>query len=224
MLLLEFGHGQTSTSLGMSSLFQCQLSTEQSGQVFTPNIPDFYFNHNNIANFSGSNLTTSRMGFTYIFTIPSMSAQRNCSGTVVAIQYCYQHSNAVMGSGRNAFHFLILTRNESQFRVKQNFVITTNTCTSGRKKGICCDRIALNVSDQFQINSTVLTFGVVVGDVSLLAFANTATEYNIEQFQVSIGTVGALISNTFNLHGANVTGQSLLLLRFFIGMFTFKQL
>lgn len=222
MLLLEFKHGQTSTSLGMSSLFQCQLSTEQSGQVFTPNIPDFYFNHKNIANFSGSNLTTSRMGVTYIFTIPSMSAQRNCSGTVVAIQYCYQHSNAVMGSGRNAFHFLILTRNESQFTVKQNFVITAslnNTCRM--KHIICCDRMALNVSDQFQIYSTVFTFGVVVGNISLLAFANSATEYNIEQIQVEIGT---LIGNSFNLQGANVTGQSLLLLRFFIGMFTFKQL
>ena len=72
-----------------AALFQCQHSTFQDGQVFTPNIPDLYFNHTYAADMEDL-LMRPRNGLTYFFTIPPESAERNCSGTVVAIQYCYR--------------------------------------------------------------------------------------------------------------------------------------
>ena len=82
-------------------------STDQSGLMYTPNIPDFYFSDVNAANFrssGGANLTTSRNGVTYIFTIPAESSERNCTGNVVAIQYCYETRNGQIGSNEITFY------------------------------------------------------------------------------------------------------------------------
>ena len=82
----------------ISSLFQCQPSSDESGQVYTPNIPDFYFNDENTADFrtgDEENLITLRNRLTYIFT---KSSERNCTGNVVAIQYCYETRNSQIGS------------------------------------------------------------------------------------------------------------------------------
>ncbi len=68
--------------------FQCQPSSENGQQVFFPNIPDSYFTPRNAHDFLRTTLESSMAGVTYIFRIPAM--QYNCSGSVVALQYCYQ--------------------------------------------------------------------------------------------------------------------------------------
>ena len=105
----------------MLRLLQClsasPLQTMQSGRVFTPNIPDLYFNHTNAAAFrtgDGANLTTvtGDARTTFIYTTPPESA---CSGTVTAIQYCY---HTTINNQLNFLRFLSFSRDEFVITVK----------------------------------------------------------------------------------------------------------
>ena len=210
-----------------SSLFQCQPSSDESGQVYTPNIPDFYFNHENAADFitgRESNLTTSRNGVTYIFTIPAESAECNCTGNVVAIQYCYETRNGEIGSNEiNVFNFLHMNRSGLVFTVTGSYTERTSPqdsfCTMMRGP-VCCDTATLDVMDQFQLPTTSYTFAVMVinNKARPLVFAASATEYRYEQLQPDLGSSAPPPGKTFTL-GQNdvVTDQSLLLLRFILG-------
>ena len=211
-----------------SSLFQCQPSTDQSGQVYTPNIPDFYFSDVNAADFrtgtgGEANLTTSGDGVTYIFTIPAESSERNCTGNVVAIQYCYETKNGQIGPNEiNVFNFLHMNRSGFVFTVTSSFMERTSPqnsfCTrlTGRIQQICCETATLDMMDQFQLPTTSYTFAVMIinNDARPLAFAASASEYRHEQLQSSALPPG----NIFTLGQSSVvTDQSLLLLRFILG-------
>ena len=219
----------TATALGTSeSLYQCMHSKEQTGQVYTPNIPDFYFSDMNAANFRTgpkANLTAAKDGIIYIFTIPPESSLRNCSGTVVSLQYCYQARNRDIGMNQSIFNLLFLVKNGLNFTVSNKIQIRTSpqnsTCTqSGQNQQqiICCDSTSLQPTDRFEIPPTNYSFGVVVGNQRsrLLAFVPSAMEYRAEQYQASLGVNGP--RRTFTLTDANRNqSSSLLLLRFFIG-------
>ncbi len=93
-----------------SSLFQCQSSSDQNGLVYTPNIPNEYFNHTNAADLRtsggflvGLNVTVREKRATHIFTIPPESASRNCSGSLVSIQYCYRARDRDINKRRDIF-------------------------------------------------------------------------------------------------------------------------
>ena len=218
--------GCTQTSL----LFQCQPSTDQSGRFYTPNIPDFYFNDVNAANFrsgGGANLTTSSIGVTYIFTIPAESSERNCTGNIVAIQYCYETRNVQIGSNEiNVFNFLHMNRSGLVFTVTGSFTERTSPrdrfCTSpmGMIQQVCCDTATLDMMDQFQLPTTSYTLAVMIinNDALPLAFVPSATEYRHEQLLAVLGSSAPQPGNIITL-GPNdvVTGQSLLLLRFILG-------
>ena len=220
----------TATALGTSeSLYQCMHSREQTGQVYTPNIPDFYFNHMNAANFRTgprANLTAAKDGIAYIFPIPSESPLRNCSGTVVSLQYCYQARNIDIGMNQFVFKFLSLVKNGLDFTVSDNIRISTipqnRMCTRwGRQKQqiICCDNTSLQPTNQFIIPPTInYSFGVVVRNqrsFRLLTFAPSAMKYHVGQYQASLGTNSP--SGTFTLTDTNcIQSSSLLLLRFFM--------
>ena len=147
-----------------TSIFQCQSSSDQNGLVYTPNIHDFYFNNVNAANFrtgGGANLTTPISGATYIFTIPSESPLRNCSGTVVSLQYCYQARDRDIGMTRDVLDFLTLVQNGLQYTVSSSLTIQTTprssicTDTSGSIQQTCYDTSSLNANDQFQLRSLI---------------------------------------------------------------------
>lgn len=224
----DFGCGQ---SVDRSALFQCQPSSDQSGQVYTPDIPDFYFNAVNAADFrtgAGANLTTASGGITYIFTISPELEHRNCDGNVVAIQYCYHLAGAGdIGGNVTAFNFLHLNRNGFDFTVTGGFTVYTtpqeNFCTGlPQPTGtICCDTATLVATNQFQLPSSSYTFAVTLisNDVRLLAFADAAPYYRYRHLQASLGS-SVTPGNTFTLGQDNVTGESLLLLRIYmyIGM------
>ena len=214
----------TATALGTSeSLYQCTHSREQ---VYTPNIPDFYFSHMNPAVFTTVNLTASQHGVTYIFTIPSESPLRNCTGTVVNLEFCYQARNEDKRKRIEIFKFLSLIQNGSKFSVSRRFNVSTNPqrriCTNPpmSSKLICCDVKPLGSrNNKVSITSTNFTFGIVIQNqhARLLAFGPSATKYHAEQYQVALGfrhSRGA----TFMLNESTLlNNQSLLLLRFLLG-------
>ena len=176
-----------------------------------------------------ANVTMSLNGFTYIFTIPSKSIQRNCSGRVMSIQYCYQAKNSDIGQTRNVFTFLSLIQEGVQFTVNSSVTIQTtpedSICSDPRAGGIqqiCCDTTFLSAIDQFQISSsTYNTFGVVIinNNVKPLVFASTVTEYRVEQYQSALGSSFS-IGTIYTFTNSTQVNGSLLLLRFFIGICT----
>ena len=207
-------------------MFQCQFSSQPSGFFYTPNIPDSYFNDE-------SYMMTNEVaelvnGVIHIFTLPSESVQRNCSGKVESIQYCYQARGSDIGQTRKAFNFLSLVQESVQegvqFTVNSSIIIQTtpeeSICSDppGGIEQICCDTTFLNATDQFQIPPSTYTFGVVIinNNVKPLAFANTVTEYRVEQYLASFSSLpsGFMFTLTENAQ----VNRSLLLLRFSIGM------
>lgn len=217
-------------------LFQCQLSSEPSGQAFTPNIPDIYFNHANAAAFrmgSEANLTLSVRSRMYIYTIPALSAQRRCSGTVVAMEYCYQaRDDFILGpdDNRSVFSFLSLAPNGSHYdvikRFSQRYLPTDAICTprfaSGQREQICCDRGPLFESQIFQIPPSEFTFGILVLFTPLLLFSNSATEFQVEQIQANFGSRIPKTGSDFTLSKGNLvdplTDLTFPILRLFIGI------
>ena len=165
------------------SLFQCQ---QQSGQAFIPSIPDFYFIPTNAASFISTNLTqTAGERNAYIFTIPAQSAERICTGTIVAVQYCYD-SNGIQDD-IHVFDLLTVTRSDTSFTITSSLSVKTNPqfdmCTSGTSP-ICCDRFDIAPRDQIQLTSSSLIYGMVNRNnfVLPLTFRNSATEFNVAQF------------------------------------------
>ncbi len=212
------------TGSGYSQPFQCQ-SSDQSGLVYTPNIPDFYFDDVNAADFrtsSGANLTDSANGVTHFFTVPAESASRNCSGDVVSIRYCYRARNRDIDASINIFNLLAVNRNELQFTIIRSTTIQTtprnSICTDppGSIRQICCDTTPLS---GLQIPSSEYTFGIVITNANVrpLAFADSAREYRVEQFQVSLGDDGR--RTVMLAEGNRLTNRALLLIRFTIGRY-----
>ena len=184
---------------------------------------------NAAANFStdgSADLTQSQTGITYIFTVPPESPLRNCSGTVVSLQYCYQARNGDRENNRTVFNFLSLTQNGMRFTVNRQIstrTIPSNTiCTkpSGNIQQICCDNTSLSIYDRFQIpSSSGFAFGVGITNrnVRPLAFTTSQTEYQVEQYRTSLGT-----TNPFTLASNEQMNNSFLLFRFFLGMIFLK--
>ena len=207
-----------------SSLFQCQPTTDQSGHVFTPNIPDLYFNDSNIVAFAGigGNLTAAERSLTYVFTIPQ---QRVCSGTVLAIEYCYKTRSSLLNQNITIFNFLSL---DSDFVVNSSFpVVSTphiSICTDfGNNFDICCDTATLDADNQpLQIPSSGYIFGVVPinDDLQLLGFIESVTEYQLEQSQDFIDSAEVVPGYVFILKEDSLMNGSIFLMRFVIGKFS----
>ena len=220
-------NAQTTTEY---SLFQCQPTTDQSGQVFAPNIPDSYFNDAN-ARYSrtwqgGRSLIRQNEvnGTTFIYTTPP---EPSCSGTVLALQYCYQTKNNQIGdTDREFFRFLHLSRSGYHFTVDDLIIVKTSPqwdyCTNlWSDQSICCDISTFAENDQFHIPASNYTFGVVIRNDNIrpLAFSSTSMEYQFPHFQASNNS-GPDIGAQFSLRPGDFQSPgSLLLLRFLIGMF-----
>ena len=59
----------------------------------------------------------------YFFTLPPLSPERNCNGTVVAIQFCYHAElmNNEIGELRDIFEFLVTDRRDRLFIINSRF-------------------------------------------------------------------------------------------------------
>ena len=208
----------------MSSLFQCQPATDRS--VFTPNIPDFYFNHTNTATLLGAaNLIaqTDRTGVTFVYTTPP---EPGCTGILVALQYCYQARVNDIGSyDQRVFRFLSLRRDALQLTVENRITAMSlpqdNICSvSPGEDGriICCDTTTLSKYNQLNIKSSNYTFGVVIlnGNIQPLAFNK---KHQFPHFRTRpSGNGGPSVGATFGVTVDELQSDAtLLLLRLIIG-------
>ena len=202
-----------------AALFQCQHSTDQDGQVFIPNIPDYYFDHSNAAR-ENSLLTQTRPS-NYFFTIPPESAERNCSGTVVAIQYCHRASQHCINSTQDVFSFHSVTRDDLVFTVTSSFTVRTtpleSKCTQVSSNGqntiyLCCDTSTLSAGNQLSILPGSYTFGVTIVERRVAPYAFKDTEFVVDQFQGSLDTT-IQVGTSFNFTESEKVNAGLLLMR-----------
>ena len=216
-------------SFAHAQLFQCQPSENNAyGQVF-PNIPDMYFNPAEAANsLTGPTPDLMALGvnLAYIFIIPAVGANRNCSGDVVAFEYCYRTSRTIGSGQRTVFDFLLLTRNSQTFTVNSKFPVRDDpgmaACMTiddhlGLTDQVCCSVSDLNGGNQHEAPTAEYTIGIAVSNPAILplAISNSQTAFNINRYETALSTVqvGGSIT-TFPL-----SGRSIALLRFYLGMY-----
>lgn len=211
MLVCQCIDPSSAQTASPTSLFQCQPSSDQSGQVYTPNIPDSYFN--------GANMTSAPIrGNTIIFTLPFASGQSHCRGSVVAIQYCYQPD------GHEHLHiFSVLRRHGSTFEVQRyyeyNLPITPNpACTILEGTEVCCETTNFDRINQVQIDDAFnFTYGLYLGCCGYLLSIVNSAEFQFEHFQASFSRSRFTRSGNFSLRLSRRLANSIPLLRFFIG-------
>ena len=171
-----------------SAIFQCQTSESSGQQVFTSRILDHYFNNTTAASMFNKSLIVTVNRRAYIYTIPPESAQRDCSGNVTAVEYCYRAIRIDLNQTKDVFYILSLTpstleNNRIQFtvnrRIKINSTASDSICTSIPDHPwhlVCCENKSLEY--QFPSSNFTLNFGIVARkDFRLLISTNTTTEY-----------------------------------------------
>ena len=156
--------------------------------------------------------------------------ERNCSGTVLAIQYCYHSSIEDVQTQRQSFSFnyLSLAHDGLQFTVTKAFAVRATPRESicevpgdvRNVEAVCCDTLHLDTDDVFQIPTTAFVYGITIRFSRLLAFAESATLYNeVAQFQTQFGTTMLPpVGSMFTLNESQLfNDEPLLLLRFILG-------
>ncbi len=173
-------------------------------------------------------MTDTTAGVTYFFTVPAESASHNCSGDVDSIQYCYRARDGDVDKNisRNAFALLQAARNGLEFTITNRRLISTNPidsiCTDPPAPAegvICCDTTSL-ITRGFEAPSSEYTFGIVdiSNTLNPLAFADSVTEYHVEQFRAVLGDAGPSQGSTVMLtEGTRLSNRAILLIRFIIG-------
>jgi hypothetical protein len=197
-------------------VFLCQpASNQSSGQVYTPNIPDPYFN--SASAFSSDEVADEDR--VYIFSLPPESPERNCSGCVTAVQFCYRAKlkDDQIGVSRQAFTLLMMTGENLLFRVSHRLPVRVTPSSSNCVVGLkvknrtphdCCTSVRLP-DNRFQIASSNITFGVWVRQ--LIRPFLFDQHFQVEQFQFQEYTDSFTLTDGARVHGR------LFLLRFLIG-------
>ena len=229
-------------------MFQCQPTTDKSGHVFTPNIPDFYFNHANARVLTQKGSLTSLSGGRGTIFVFATPPEPTCSGgTVLAIEFCYLAFHSEIGRRREFFRFASLTGSGFDFTVIDfdPFQIETNAeaaiCSvlvedddeesddddNNNRQYICCETQTLDADVQFQIPSSDYTFGLVTrrgeNEIRPLTFSGENTEFQFPQFRgrPADNDNPDRIGDTFTFTANNIQNRgSLLLLRLIIGTYT----
>ena len=116
-----------------------------------------------------------------------MSAERNCTGTVVALQYCHVDTRNENVQRRLIFNLFLLSDSDEGFTINRSIgiksVTSDDVCTNGSMERICCNKFPLNNNLRFQLPSSDYTVGIRARDkVELLTFLNNS-EFIVHQFQ-----------------------------------------
>ena len=173
-----------------SSTFQCQPSSDQRGQVYTPNIPDFYFDRANVR--ASNDVTTIVASAVYIFPV---SEDRDCSGTVVAIELCYKGRNGDRNRQQNIFTLYAMNQvglHVTPYRTVPVVVTPTDgNCASSSGDIHCCDIMHLSNSQQFELPPTTSLFAYGVqyqaAHIKPLAFVSSSIEYSVTGYTGPFG-------------------------------------
>ena len=172
-------------------------------------------------------LTITLIRRAYIYTIPPESAQRDCSGTVTAVEYCYRATRRDLEwqEKNDVFYILSLTPSVNQTdsrtqftvnrRIRINSTASGNICTVSRFWYVCCENKSLEY--QLQIPSSNFTFGIVTKkDFRLLISTNTTTEYINQKFFSNESILDTSTQEGSTFRSNLPLNQSSLLLRFHI--------
>ena len=190
-------------------LYQCQPTTENDGLVYTPNITDDNFKPENIKDTSFK----STQEVMYIFPVPDTSTgNRDCSGNVIAMEYCYIVNNRSQLNATEQSVFVLhsltnLDQNTlsftTSFRERVNTTASRKCSTAtGDSAVYCCDEETFT---ELNFTPSKFAFGVeiVKSAVRQLEFSPKPT-FTISRF--------------LRGHDQNSNVGPALLLRFRIGM------
>ena len=161
-------------------IYQCQISADQGGLVYTPNIPDAHFTEESAAQASAGVIPTlmkASNGVTYFFTLPPLSPERNCNGTVMAIQFCYhaELKTSEIGRPQDIFEFLVADRQNRLFTINSRFRVeaasSATNCVVGSKMGMntphdCCTLFDPPDDSWFQLQVSLLVYASSVTWIS----------------------------------------------------------
>jgi len=201
-----------------TSLFSCNETQEE---FSVPNIPDIYFNHSVAAVFrtgSRANLTGTGRFLSYLATIPV-----ECSGSVQAIETCYQIRDGTYHSSPY-IRFQVLEGTDNDYATVKSFeIVSTPTRASCAKTEnqrqpnqiVCCENVKLKTESHFFISSgSNLTYGVTFlnnSNLRMLRF-NQMLLYTQHRFLEQLPDV----VNRMDLN-SSTTVSTLLLLRMIVG-------
>lgn len=180
------------------------------GVQFTPNISDDYFDYQSLRSRA---LSPPMSNVTYVFNISHSS-----TGTVTAMQYCYVVDEAILSSSEpiSIFTYLQLKDpgNGSKIMVVQKIEVSsfpgTRKCDCPQDdKVYCCDHLGANFSLESFFGITAYAGPLSLSD-------------EIEKVDGYFFQVNEIIDDMFSLQ--NFSLQSLLLVRFIIGMFCYLML
>ena len=180
-----------------------------------------------------SELALSERGsFTYIFTIPSLtSGKRNCTGTAVAIEFCFMTRNSDYSPGdtRSVLVLYHLNHKTDGFIATSRYFVSYSNgimdCSPpmdmADQEYVCCRVQTLPANRQFSLTSKEFTFGIGVLFTSLLAFTTSKMEYQAQQYRVRTGFPLPLKVPTNNIINVTEPSQSrpLPLFRLLIGRY-----
>ena len=189
-----------------SSFFQCRRLSDT--QVFTPNINGRFFQRDHLStSFNNGDVETLVRNRTYIYPSKPVEVQPNCTGPVVAINYCYLAQGT---ENRVEFTLLAVTGENGTIDTSPIKVVESNQ-SPGRcsydssNNSICCD--VLNEVRAAFGNASHLRFGIRTSQTGrLLSLKNHTVE------QLVFGTSSDNYSNRSRTGGVP-------LIRYTIGKF-----
>ena len=166
----------------------------------------YYFPNINVA--PTSDLADSGLHQSYVYSIPT---NLSCTGTVTAVEFCYGIHNSdiypnskVPAEGFMVFTLSTWSPNGSSFTVEDSIQVYSNpiniTCDGGGNR-VCCDTVALESADQFQLPAdNVVAVGITIPTAALQRLTAMDT---VTVFQQQISPVRGM---TYDL-GDATTGQ-----------------
>lgn len=208
--------------------FQCQVypSHQSNGrELYTPCIPDFYFDSTNLVWLRGSGVGVTTSMRTYIFPAQPL-AESNCSSTVVGVEFCHQTASAYVSRGLSKHSGNILTFSQEglQFKVTHAFNLTSTPsnrmCTpfpGSDTRVMCCVQMRLSSEDQFPISPRRALGMTSTGESRLLTVRAPALfeHFTVNSDNSSLWPLGSKVSFE---DSDRQNGSNLPLLRFIIGM------
>lgn len=145
----------------------------------------------------------------------------NCSGTVLALGYCYRVDSNQLETRNLIFTLLTLVQNELSLMVTDIIPVystpTDQTCDPVLLpyafNHYCCDFLLLNTVNQFSLPAPNFAFGIVISEISLLAF-HPLLSIRVEHHRLSESGLPA-VGDTISVDNTT-TDRSLRLFQFFI--------
>ena len=212
----------------ISSPLQCQPYSNQTGQqLYTPSIPDLYFNDSNTARFRDTFVDVAQARKTYIYPgTSSKSAERNCGGTVVGIEFCYQttEANVLTEKSRRVVKILSFAQDGLNFIVNHTFRLNSmpsnSICTqSSTRNAACCQKTTLSSEDQFPISPLHAVGVTALAGPRLLVITRPSYVRPVEHFvTISDNSTRWPIGSSVVFDERDIQSSSVLvLMRFIIG-------